>query len=90
MRTLKKILYILTPAERKRAALLLIMILIMAFLDMLGVASIMPFIGVLSNPDFIKTNGFLNNLFIISNSFGIQTEQQFVFFLVFSDLFSTS
>lgn len=81
MRTLKKILYILTPAERKRAALLLIMILIMAFLDMLGVASIMPFIGVLSNPDFIKTNSFLNNFFIISNSFGIQTEQQFVFFL---------
>ena len=36
----------------------------MAFLDMLGVASILPFIAVLSNPQIIETNNFLNHLFI--------------------------
>ena len=47
MQTLKKLLLILTPHELKRAGLLLVMILIMALLDMIGIASILPFISVL-------------------------------------------
>ena len=43
--------------------LLLCMILIMAFLEMLGVASIMPFMAVLTSPDLIQTNPILNNFF---------------------------
>ena len=39
MQTLKKLLDLLTQSERKRAGLLLGMILTMALLDMLGVAS---------------------------------------------------
>ena len=54
MKTIKKFLYLLSDQERKRAYLLLIMILIMALLDMLGIASIMPFIAVLSNPKLLK------------------------------------
>ena len=53
---LKKILFILTASERKFALLLLCMILIMAFLDMLGVASIMPLITILTNPQIIDEN----------------------------------
>ena len=49
MQNFKKLLYLLSSYERKRAILLLGMILVMAFLDMLGVASIMPFIAVLTN-----------------------------------------
>ena len=56
MKTLIKLLYILTPREQKLAIVLLTMILIMAFLDMLGVASIMPFIAILTNPDIIRNN----------------------------------
>jgi ATP-binding cassette, subfamily B, bacterial PglK len=41
----KKLLALLSPAERRRAYLLLGMILVMAFLEMLGVASIMPIIA---------------------------------------------
>ena len=62
MGTLKKYFYLLLPNERKQAYLLLGMILIMAILDMLGVASIMPFISVLSNPELIQTNSLLNKL----------------------------
>ncbi len=81
MKTLKKILFILSPHERKRALLLLFMIIVMALLDMIGVASILPFIAVLSNPTFIETNIFLNKIFHTSIMFGIETKQQFLFAL---------
>ena len=57
------------------------MILLMAFLDTIGVASILPFIAVLSNPDVIETNNFLNSLFQASNIFGINNYNEFLFFL---------
>ena len=56
MQTYKKLLYFLTPQERKHTGLLLVMILIMAILDTIGVASILPLIAVLSNPSIIETN----------------------------------
>ena len=34
------------------------MVLIMAFLEMVGVASIMSFMSVLTNPDVVETNKF--------------------------------
>ncbi len=81
MNTIKKFLYLLSHEERKRAYFLLGMILIMAFLDMLGVASIMPFIAVLSNPELIESNTVLNKIFIISSRFGVQTNQEFLYTL---------
>ncbi len=53
----------------------------MAFLDMLGVASIMPFMAVLMNPEIIETNAFLNLMYRFVFSFGIENEQQFIFLL---------
>ena len=60
MQIAKKILYILSPHERKQAGLLLVMILIMALLDTIGVVSILPFMAVLASPDLIETNMILN------------------------------
>ena len=54
MNNIKKIFNLLTHQERKRTYLLLTMIIIMALLDMLGVASIMPFIAMLTNYDAIE------------------------------------
>ena len=56
MKTFKKLLFLLDNRERKIAFLLLIMIIMMALADMIGVASILPFISVLSNPELIETN----------------------------------
>jgi len=81
MKTLIKLLYILTPREQKLAIVLLTMILIMAFLDMLGVASIMPFIAILTNPDIIRNNILLNNIFEMTAIVGVQNDQQFIFIL---------
>jgi len=81
MQTFKKLLLILTPQELRRAGLLLVMILIMALLDMIGVASILPFISVLTNPNIIETNSILNTLFQHLKIFGVETSQQFLFAL---------
>ena len=81
MQTFKKLLFLLSPHELKRASLLLIMIIIMAFLDMLGVASILPFMAVLVSPDLIETNFLLNTMFQISKMFGVKNNQQFLFVL---------
>ena len=92
MKTIKKLLYFLTPHERKRAGMLLIMILIMALLDTIGVASILPLIAVLTNPNIIETNIFLNKMFQASTIFGVENNQQFLFVLgvlVFVTLITT-
>ena len=81
MQTLKKLLFLLTPHEQKNAGLLLILILIMALLDMIGVASILPFMAVLTSPILIETNSILNKMFQASSIFGVENNQQFLFAL---------
>jgi len=81
MQTFKKILIILTPSERKQAGLLLLMILIMALLDMIGVASILPFMAVLTNPSLIETNLILNNFYQLLNSFVLLNKDKFLLIL---------
>jgi len=81
MKSFKKLLSLLTPKERKSGNLLLVMILIMALLDMIGVASILPFMAVLANPTIIETNIILNKIFHTSKIFGVENNQQFLFFL---------
>jgi len=81
MQIFKKLLFLLSPNERKRAILLLIMIVIMALLDAIGIASILPFIAVLTNPSLIETNIFLNTMYQASIRFGVETNQEFLFFL---------
>ena len=83
MNTLYKILYLLSTSERKQAAILLFMILIMAMLDTIGVASILPFMAILTNPDLIDTNIFLIAIFDFFKKFGLEDKQQFLIALGF-------
>ncbi len=81
MRTFKKLLSLLSQHERKRALLLLVMILVMALLDMIGVASILPFMAVLTNPDLVESNFILSKMFEYSSTFGVENNQDFLFAL---------
>jgi len=81
MRTFKKLFGLLTTCERKRAGLLLGMILVMALLDTLGVASIMPFMAVLANPGVVESNETLKTVYSLSSYLGIDTTEKFLFFL---------
>ena len=81
METFRKLLFLLNSHERKRLVLLLIMITIGALLDMIGVASILPFMAVLTNPSIVDTNLALNILYQASYKFGVENIQQFLFAL---------
>ena len=79
----RKILFILTPSEVKRFCILVGMMTIVAILDMIGVASIMPFMAVLANPEVVKTNILLKEAYIIAKSLGIENIKQFMLALGF-------
>ena len=80
MKNFKKILILFTTEELKNAWILLAMIIVMALLDMIGVASILPFIAVITNPGLIETNLILNDVFEVSKFLGVKNNQQFFFF----------
>ena len=81
MENFKKLLYLLTPHETKQALYLLVMMLLMALLEMIGVLSILPFMAILVNTDLIETNIVLNYAFQKSSIFGVETNQEFLFLL---------
>jgi ABC-type multidrug transport system fused ATPase/permease subunit len=55
----RRLLELLTPRERRRFWLLCVMIFAMGLLELAGVASIVPFLAVLSDPEIIRTNAVL-------------------------------
>jgi len=94
MQNLKKISSLLSNQDRFRAILLLGMSLIMALIEMAGVASILPFIALLTNPQIIETNIILSNVYQTAKNFGIESQQQFliatgffVFLLIITSMF---
>ena len=78
LRTIRKLIFFLTPNDQKKALVLTIMVIIMAILDLVGVASILPFISTLTNPQIIKTNKYLAYLY---NFLNFNDVQSFLFFL---------
>ena len=81
MSMITKLYDLLSPPERKRAGWLMAMSLVMAALDMLGVASILPFMAVLANPEIVQTNAILKVALERSSVFGVTTTQEFLFAL---------
>lgn len=81
MKTVYKKLYsLLDVRERRRAALVFLLLLIVALAETVGVASIMPFIAVLANPEVIQTNKYLAFLYAFLN---LSSERSFLIFLGF-------
>ena len=55
----RKAFQVMSPPEQRRAILLLCLMLVMAFFEVIGVASVMPFLAVLANPSVIESNAWL-------------------------------
>ncbi len=83
MKIAKRLFFLLSTAEKIRAIFLLFLISIMALLETIGVASILPFMAVLTDIELIETNLILNTLFKMSFNFGVENHQQFLFVLGF-------
>lgn len=71
----KKLHALLNHQERRRAALLFVLMLGAALVEVVGVASVMPFVAVLSNPDVVESNAYLARLYEWS---GIQEIRSFM------------
>ena len=81
MQILRIVLFFLSPKDKKTATILLFLTLIVALLEMIGVASILPFMTVLTNPEIIETNNILIRIFEFFKKLGIQNNDQFIFWL---------
>jgi ABC-type multidrug transport system fused ATPase/permease subunit len=81
MKSIQKVLSLLTNKEKKSAILVIIMVIIMTFLDTLGVASILPFISVLVNPEIIETNIVLAKIYKSSGYVGVRSLDHFIILL---------
>lgn len=75
---LPKILSLLTRRERLKATVLLGLMVVNAFAQTLGVASVMPFLSVLADPAVIETNRWLKSVY---DGLGFKDIQSFLFFL---------
>ena len=76
--TIRKFRDLLDARERRNAMILLIMILATGVMETLGVASIMPFLSVLSNPEAIQKSSYLSRVY---QGLGFSSTDRFLFFL---------
>jgi len=78
MNTLNKIIALLTPRERKQGLSVLALVMGMALFETMGVASVMPFLAVLGNPEILNTNPILNMIYTYGKSLGVSTPDDFL------------
>lgn len=63
---LRKILALLSPSERRRGLFVVGLMIVMAFLEIVGAASVMPFLAVLARPEVIDEQPLLGWFYRIS------------------------
>jgi len=73
-----KLLSLLDTRERKRFYFLVILSVLMGLVDMSSVASVMPLLAALSNPELISTNPYLSDFYVRMN---FSSSRSFLIFL---------
>jgi ABC-type multidrug transport system fused ATPase/permease subunit len=81
MDKLKKLFYLINTSNKKNTVYLLLLIFVTTLFDVVGVASIMPFLAILIDPKLIETNEVFVEMFRITQRFGVTNVNEFVFFL---------
>ena len=75
---LKRVYRLLSPHERKRSVLLLLSIFANSIVEILGLAVIVPVIGLVVQPETIQTNPTLLAAFNAASTIGINTPSRFL------------
>lgn len=78
---LKRVYRLLNEKERKRSVLLLLSIFANSIVEILGLAVIVPVIGLVVQPEQIQTNAYLKRAFDLTSTFGIDTPSRFLILL---------
>ena len=71
----KDLFVLLTPSQRRRYYSLQVMVILMAFMELLGIASIGPFMALVADTQLLETNSILNQMYIAS---GVATHTDFL------------
>lgn len=61
--TIKKILNILNKKDKRKLVLLLLLILVLGFFEVAGIASVLPFMELLSKPDALESSQILTQVY---------------------------
>ncbi len=69
---------LMAPAERRRLFLLVPMVTANAVVQVIGIASVMPFLALVSNPESIQTNAFLRRTY---DTLGFTSDTTFMVFV---------
>jgi len=75
---IKELFSLLTPSQRKRFYTLQGLVILMAFAEIAGVASIVPFMSLVGDMSLLQQDMLIAQIY---NASGIRTEAQFVFLL---------
>ena len=76
LRLAKELFALLTVDQRRRYLSLQIMMVFMAFMELLGIASIGPFMALVADMQLLETNVILNRIYVAS---GVSTHTDFLF-----------
>lgn len=74
----RNLLALLPPRDRTRLALLMSLLIVMAMMEMAGIASIMPFMAVVTSPEVVHTNTWLEAVY---RRLGFASDEAFLMFL---------
>lgn len=72
----KELFSLLTENQRKRFYRLQVLVIVMSFFELIGIASIAPFMALVGDIDLIETNSSLNKIYQIS---GVENSYNFLF-----------
>ncbi|WP_404405965.1 ABC transporter ATP-binding protein [Jeotgalibacillus malaysiensis] len=75
MQSLWKVKNLFSESEKKKFYILMVMMVIAAFFETLGIGLIVPLIGIITDPTILSENAILNNLY---NQIGFENYEQFM------------
>ncbi|MDP5030749.1 MAG: ABC transporter ATP-binding protein/permease [Paraglaciecola sp.] len=76
--TVRKLIALLNGEEKKKVTWLALLMTITAIIQTIGIASVMPFLAVISDQQLIYDNNFLNKIFV---ALKFHNEKAFLYFL---------
>ncbi|OZU89276.1 ABC transporter [Virgibacillus indicus] len=77
--TIKKLLILFNKREKKKLLILFFMMIIAAIFETIGIGLIVPFVGIVTNPNMIQEQAILSNVYEL---FNFQSTTTFIIFAV--------
>lgn len=85
-----RIFDLLSPRERRRFYVLVVLVTLMGLFDVLGVASVLPFLAVVSNPDAVAESRWLSWFYQVSGAQSLHGFMMILGFTVFAFVLVTT